>query len=378
MSIRTERVGRLIQREIADLLQQDFAGRQQSLVTVTGVRMTDDLGTAYVDVSVLGADDRQRNAAFLRLDQQSTEIRHALAPRVKHLIAHPRDQVLPGRGPPAPRAHGRVVRQDRRRPRRRRAGDGGRDAVARRLLGVVDGPDDLRIVTASGGLSVPIEPAAVLVDKPQGITSFGVIKKVRWAVGVKKVGHAGTLDPMATGLLIVLVGRGATRQQDRFMGLPKVYTGTVRLGQTTASYDADLPVETETDASGVTDDEVAAALADLTGEIMQRPPVYSAIKKGGERLYKKARRGETVEIEPRPTTVTEFVVTERRGDDVDVRVACSKGTYVRSLAHDLGAALGVGGHLTALRREAIGPFNVSEAFALDALVEAARAEAPPA
>ena len=215
----------------------------------------------------------------------------------------------------------------------------------------------------------------MLVDKPPGLTSFGVVKKVRWAVGVKKVGHAGTLDPMATGLLIVLVGRGATRQQDRFMGLPKVYTGTVRLGQTTASYDADTPVEAEADASGVTDAQVAAALAELTGEIMQRPPAYSAIKRGGERLYKKARRGEAVEVEPRPTTVTEFVVTERRGADLDVRVACSKGTYVRSLAHDLGAALGVGGHLTALRREAIGPFSVREAWALDALVEAARAHA---
>ncbi len=244
--------------------------------------------------------------------------------------------------------------------------------------------DPLRIVTASeplavpGGAAAPVEPAAVLVDKPPGMTSFGVVKKVRWALGVKKVGHAGTLDPMATGLLIVLVGRGATRQQDRFMGLPKVYTGTVRLGQTTPSYDADTPVEAEADASGVTDGQIADALAPLTGEILQVPPIYSAIKKGGERLYKKARRGETVEIEPRPTTVTEFVVTERRGDDLDVRVACSKGTYVRSLAHDLGAALGVGGHLVALRRQAIGPFSVDEAFALDALVEAARAGAPPA
>lgn len=235
--------------------------------------------------------------------------------------------------------------------------------------------DDLRIVTSATPISLPFEAGAVLVDKPPGITSFGVVKTVRWALGVKKVGHAGTLDPMATGLLIVLVGRVATRQQDRFMGLPKVYTGTVRLGQTTASFDADTPVETEVDASDVADDQIAAALATLTGEILQVPPVYSAIKKGGERLYKKARRGETVEIEPRPTTVTSFSVTERRGDDLDIRVECSKGTYVRSLAHDLGAALGVGGHLVALRREAIGPFQVSEAFALDALVDAAQGQA---
>ncbi len=205
------------------------------------------------------------------------------------------------------------------------------------------------------------------MDKPGEITSFGVVKKVRWALGIKKVGHAGTLDPMATGLLILLLGRGATRQQDRFMGLPKVYTGTVRLGQTTASYDAETPVETEADASGVTDAALAEAIATLTGDIQQRPPVYSAIKQGGERLYKKARRGEEVEIPTRPTTVYSFDVLDRRGDDVDVRVECSKGTYIRSLAHDLGAALGVGGHLTALRRDAIGPFRVDEALSLDAI-----------
>ena len=234
---------------------------------------------------------------------------------------------------------------------------------------------DLRIVTREGGVALPFEPGALLVDKPPRITSFGVVKKVRWALGVKKVGHAGTLDPLATGLLILLVGREATRQQDRFMGLPKVYTGTLRLGQTTPSYDADTPVETETDAGHVGDSDLDAARSTLVGEIMQRPPVYSAIKKGGERLYKKARRGEEVEIEARPTTVYAFDLTDRRGDDVDFRVECSKGTYVRSLAHDLGQALGVGAHLVALRREAIGPFRVDEAFALDALVDAARPEA---
>ncbi len=228
---------------------------------------------------------------------------------------------------------------------------------------------DLRIVTEADGLGGELAPAAILVDKPGGVTSFGVVKTVRWALGVKKVGHAGTLDPMATGLLILLLGRGATRQQDRFMGLPKVYTGTVRLGQTTASYDAETPVESEADASGVTDAAVAAAIQDLTGDIQQRPPVYSAIKQGGERLYKKARRGEAVEIPTRPTSVYAFDVLERRGDNLDIRVECSKGTYIRSLAHDLGQALGVGGHLTALRRDAIGPFTVQEAFSLDAIVE---------
>lgn len=234
--------------------------------------------------------------------------------------------------------------------------------------------DGLRVVTSADRVERPLAPGAVLVDKPPGMTSFGVVKRVRWALGVKKVGHAGTLDPLATGLLIVLVGREATREQDRFMGLPKVYTGTLRLGQTTPSYDADTPVETDVDASGVTDADLDAARQPLVGEILQTPPIYSAIKKGGERLYKKARRGETVEVEPRPVTVYAFEWTGRDGDDVHFRVECSKGTYVRSLAHDVGQALGVGAHLTALRREAIGPFRVEEAFALDALVEAAVGE----
>ena len=230
---------------------------------------------------------------------------------------------------------------------------------------------ELRILTRADELANPA-PCALLVDKPGGITSFGVVKKVRWALREKKVGHAGTLDPMATGLLILLLGREATRQQDRFMGLPKVYTGTVRLGQTTASYDAETPIEHGADASSITRDAVERACAPLTGEILQRPPVYSAIKKGGERLYKKARRGETVETEPRPTTVYAFEIGDVEAGpaqtlDVDIRVECSKGTYIRSLAHDLGDALGVGGHLVALRREGIGPFAVSEAFSLGEL-----------
>ena len=241
---------------------------------------------------------------------------------------------------------------------------------------------DLQILTAADPVERPFGPGALLVDKPPRLTSFGVVKKVRWALGAQKMGHAGTLDPLATGLLILLVGREATRQQDRFIGLPKVYTATLRLGQTTPSYDADTPIRTVADASGVTDEALDAALSAFTGEIEQTPPIYSAIKKGGERLYKKARRGETLEtvgVAPRPVTVTEFRRTGRRGNDVDVRVACSKGTFVRSLAHDVGQALGVGAHVVALRREAIGPFQVREAWALDALVEAARPpETPPA
>ena len=233
--------------------------------------------------------------------------------------------------------------------------------------------ESLTVVGRSDGL--PAGSAAVLVDKPGGMSSFGVVKKVRWALGVKKVGHAGTLDPMATGLLIVLVGRDATRQQDRFMGLPKTYTGTIRLGETTPSFDAETPVETRESARLVTPADVEGVRERFVGELTQVPPVYSAIKKGGERLYKKARRGETVEVPPRHVSVYSLEWTDIRPEgetvDVDFRVESSKGFYVRSLAHDVGQALGVGGHLTALRREAIGPFSVGEAFELEAFMREA-------
>jgi len=217
-------------------------------------------------------------------------------------------------------------------------------------------------VTAQSGLPEERDGLVVLMDKPKGITSFGVVRDVRRALGVKKVGHAGTLDPMATGLLIVLVGRNATREQDRFMGQEKEYMATIRLGETTPSFDAETEVVDRRDASGVTDKQIATATADFTGEILQTPPVYSAIKVGGERLYKKARRGEDVVVEPRQVRVGTFEVIGRENADVRVRLVCSKGTYVRSLARDLGEALGVGGHLVALRRTRIGEFEVSNAL----------------
>lgn len=228
---------------------------------------------------------------------------------------------------------------------------------------------DPRVYIRTDALPAPFEVGALLVDKPQGLTSFGVVRRLRRALGVRKIGHAGTLDPMATGLLVVLVGRAATREQDRFMGLPKEYTGTIRLGETTATYDAESLVEVHHDATHLTDADLEAARRSFLGEVLQRPPAYSAIKRGGERLYAKARRGEAVEVAPRPVTVYDFTLTARRGAELDFRVACSKGFYVRALAHDFGAALGVGGHLVALRRTAIGPFRVEEAWALDELVK---------
>ncbi len=152
------------------------------------------------------------------------------------------------------------------------------------------------------------------------------------------------------------------------MGLPKVYSGAIRLGETTASYDAETPVEETKPMDHLTESDLEAARRKFVGEIEQYPPLYSAIKVGGERLYKKARRGEMIEIKPRRVTISRFDLVERRGSDVDFLVHCSKGTYIRSLAHDLGEELGVGGHLVALRREAIGRYRVGDAWGLEELV----------
>jgi tRNA pseudouridine55 synthase len=224
------------------------------------------------------------------------------------------------------------------------------------------------VVYGSPDLPQNWESAVLLVDKPKGITSFGVIRQIRRRVPVRKVGHAGTLDPMATGMLIVLVGR-ATKSMESFMGLDKEYTGVVRLGEVTASFDAETPVEESLPVDHITDEAIRLAAGSLTGDVSQRPPVYSAIKVGGERLYKKARRGEEVEVPMRVVRVDRFDVAPRVDRDVEFLVACSKGTYVRSLANDLGAALGVGGHLAALRRTAIGPYRVEQAWDLDVLCD---------
>ena len=204
------------------------------------------------------------------------------------------------------------------------------------------------------------------VDKPKGWSSFGVVKKVRWLTKIKKVGHAGTLDPMATGLLICLVGK-ATKQMESFMHMPKTYEGTIRLGEKTPSYDAETEVTERVSVAHLNDAAIKAATQDFTGEITQYPPMYSAVKIGGERLYKKARRGEVVERRPRQVLVTRFDVSAREDRDISFVISCSKGTYIRSIAHDLGEHLGVGGHLVALRRTAIGDFSIGDAWPLEAL-----------
>ncbi|AYF98866.1 tRNA pseudouridine(55) synthase TruB [Protaetiibacter intestinalis] len=207
----------------------------------------------------------------------------------------------------------------------------------------------------------------LLVDKPQGVTSHDVVARARRILGTRKVGHAGTLDPMATGLLLLGVD-SATRLLTYLVGLDKEYTATIRLGVATDTDDADGTPISEADASGVTDAAVAAGIAALTGELEQVPSSYSAIKVDGRRAYDLARAGEEVTLAARRVVIRSFelLATRRAGTavELDVRVECSSGTYIRSLARDLGAGLGVGGHLTALRRTRVGPFRIDDAVTL--------------
>ena len=231
-------------------------------------------------------------------------------------------------------------------------------------------------ICAHRTIPLPGVAAALLVDKPAGWTSFDVIRKLRGVLRNTRMGHTGTLDPMATGLLIVLLNK-ATKSMDRFMRLDKHYEGTIRLGQTTASYDAETPVLRQTDASHITRSAIEHACGRLTGTISQIPPMYSAVKVQGERLYKKARRGETVRREPNQVRVHRFEIRQRSDDDLAFEVHCSKGTYIRALARDLGQLLEVGAHLVALRRTAIGSFTVKDAWPLTELVKAANTGRSP-
>ncbi|GAA3742128.1 tRNA pseudouridine(55) synthase TruB [Micromonospora maritima] len=214
-----------------------------------------------------------------------------------------------------------------------------------------------------------------MVDKPGGMTSHDVVARVRRLARTRRVGHGGTLDPMATGVLVIGVGR-ATRLLTYVIGAGKSYTATIRLGQSTVTDDAEGEVVASTPAGAVTDEAVRAALAVLTGEIDQVPSAVSAIKIDGQRAYKRVRDGETVELPARRVTVSRLDVRAIRRDtpdvvDVDVDVTCSSGTYIRALARDAGVALGVGGHLTALRRTSVGAFTLAEAATLDQLEERA-------
>jgi tRNA pseudouridine55 synthase len=229
-------------------------------------------------------------------------------------------------------------------------------------------PDSHRAVSALalGGL--------VIVDKPAGMTSHDVVGRCRRLFSTRRVGHAGTLDPMATGVLVIGVER-ATKILGMITGTDKSYTATIRLGQATSTDDAEGEVLQSISAAHVTDEQIRAAVAALRGDIEQVPSAVSAIKVGGQRAYKLAREGEAVELAPRPVRIDRFDILAIRRDqwvDVDVEVDCSSGTYIRALARDVGAALGVGGHLTALRRTRVGHFGLDEALTLEQLAEQQR------
>ena len=207
----------------------------------------------------------------------------------------------------------------------------------------------------------------LLIDKSLHWTSFQAVNKMKWILksklGLKKIkiGHAGTLDPLATGLLLVCTGK-FTKRIEELQGQAKEYTGTFNLGATTPSYDLETEIDQTFPTAHITDDLIQETIAQFLGEIDQKPPIFSAIKKDGVRLYDHARAGETVEIAFRKTTIHEFEITRIAIPEVDFRVVCSKGTYIRSLAFDFGKALGSGAHLTMLRRTKIGNYDVNDAM----------------
>lgn len=214
------------------------------------------------------------------------------------------------------------------------------------------------------------EGQVILIDKPLEWTSFQAVNKVRWLIkkqfGIKKikVGHAGTLDPLATGLLIICSGK-FTKKIDTYQAQEKEYTGTFTLGATTPSYDLETEIDQTFDISKITSEMINATTKQFIGEIQQRPPVFSALKKEGKRLYEYARNGEEVDIPLRTVIISEFEITNIDLPKIDFRVVCSKGTYIRSLANDFGKALENGAHLSALRRTKIGEFSVENALGIN-------------
>lgn len=207
------------------------------------------------------------------------------------------------------------------------------------------------------------EGAVLLIDKPYKWTSFDAVNMVKRLVKVK-IGHAGTLDPLATGLLICCTGK-YTKKISEYQRLPKEYTGIIHLGASTPTYDLESKPENPQAYEHITDAAIHEAVKQFTGDILQVPPIHSAIKKEGERAYDLARAGKDIKLEPRPVTITAFEITSITLPEVHFRVACSTGTYIRSLANDFGAALGCGGYLQALRRTKIGEFDVADALTPD-------------
>lgn len=218
--------------------------------------------------------------------------------------------------------------------------------------------------------NINIVPSGVLVvDKEPGMTSHDVVAIARRQMGIKKIGHCGTLDPMATGLLMLVVGR-ATKIQDLLMSEDKEYVGTVTLGATTNTQDAEGAVLEEREVPDLTEEQIRAAFDKFTGDFEQVPPMVSAIKKDGVPLYKLARKGQEVKRDPRPVYVTSYDITRVALPEIDFVVNCSKGFYVRTYAHDIGAELGCGGHLSSLRRTRSGKFTLDRAVDVETLKNA--------
>lgn len=207
----------------------------------------------------------------------------------------------------------------------------------------------------------------LLINKPLDWTSFDVVKKVRNTIRVKKVGHAGTLDPLATGLLILCTGK-FTKRIDEIQGQEKEYTGVIRLGETTPSYDRETEVTETRDISHLTEENIKAAAQTFVGTIEQIPPIYSAVQIDGKRAYDLARKGKEVELKSRTVTIKAFDIISINGPEVEFKVVCSKGTYIRSLAHDLGQQLGVGAHLSKLERTRIGEYKLEDALTIDDII----------
>jgi tRNA pseudouridine55 synthase len=213
-----------------------------------------------------------------------------------------------------------------------------------------------------------LEGKVLLIDKPLHWTSFDAVKKVRILTGISKVGHAGTLDPLATGLLIICTGK-YTKKISEYMGMEKEYTGSFTLGANTATYDLESEETHHKDISHLTEEMIRQATTPFTGKILQVPPIHSAIKKEGKPVYLAARKGEDVVLEPRPVTIFEFEITNIELPKVEFRVVCSTGTYIRSLANDFGKELGVGAYLSKLCRTRIGSFPLTDAQSLQQFEE---------
>lgn len=222
------------------------------------------------------------------------------------------------------------------------------------------------------------EGQVLLVDKPLNWTSFQVVNKLRWEIRQRfdikkiKVGHAGTLDPLASGLLILCTGK-FTKKIDTYQAQVKEYTGTITVGATTPSYDLETQIDKEYPTAHITDGLIHETTQQFIGEINQKPPIFSALKKDGKKLYELARAGETTEIKTRKITISNFEITKIELPHIAFRVVCSKGTYIRSLAYDFGLALNSGAHLSALRRTKIGDYSVEDAISVDAFIEKIRA-----